>query len=225
MFALNEGDRDKTIADVASGASSFCAEWRQQNQSRCIAIDPVYGLGALELENRVRRGVATAIRNIEVAPQDYRWDSAFKSVSDHQQERTSAALRFLADIRESRYYIAAQIEHLPLMDDSVDLVLSSHLLFTYAGSLSIDFHVKSLTEMVRIARSEVRIFPVVGFEYNADATVAAVMEWSRRIEGLSISIVPVEYEFLRGADKMMVISKTARSENSNSDSLFTLTEG
>jgi len=57
-------------------------------------------------------------------------------------------------------YIAGALPSLPLAGDSADLVLCSHLLFTYADRMDLDDHVEAIVEMARVA-PEVRIYPLV----------------------------------------------------------------
>jgi hypothetical protein len=208
MFALEESDRGKLVADVAAGASSFAAEWRRGHWGRAISIDPAYALAPEQLEYQVRRGVATANNNVNVSPQDYRWDSVFGSVEDHQEERSATAKRFLSDIRNERNYLAASIELLPLHPESVDLVVSSHLLFAHARTLSLDFHIRAINEMIRVTRGEVRIFPIMGFECDASPILEEVARWFQMGKNtVSVDSVRVNYEFLRGSDHMLRIRK------------------
>ncbi len=71
--------------------------------------------------------------------------------------------RFLADfpgrLGEGRYR-AHTLPHLDFRDGAFDLALRSHFLFTYAGQLTLDFHVASIEEMCRVA-GEARVFPLL----------------------------------------------------------------
>jgi SAM-dependent methyltransferase len=64
--------------------------------------------------------------------------------------------------------VAACLPHLPLADGSVDLVLCSHLLFTWADRLDQEWHRTAIMEMSRVSRREVRIFPLVRMGDRAD---------------------------------------------------------
>ena len=207
MFSLGESDRGKIVADVGAGASSFSAEWYSGRWGRAVAIDPSYTFAAKQLERRVLDGVAVASNNVKVSPQDYRWDSIFSSAADHWRERIGAAERFLADVRHGKSYLAASMERLPLGPESVDLAICSHLLFTYAGTLSLESHIRAISEMIRVTRSEVRIFPVVGFESDASPILEGIRQWCQAEAKVSAEVVTVGYEFLRGANSMLRIRK------------------
>ena len=55
-------------------------------------------------------------------------------------------------------YLPAVLPELSFNKDQFDLTLSAHFLFTYADRLNFDFHVRTLLEMLRVTRHEVRIF-------------------------------------------------------------------
>ncbi|MEO8631387.1 MAG: hypothetical protein ABI612_25325 [Betaproteobacteria bacterium] len=109
--------------------------------------------------------------------------------------------RFLADfdagLREGRYR-AAELPQLGFDDQSFDLALCSHLLFLYSEQLSRQFHLDAVRELRRVAR-EVRIFPVLDLNGRVSVHFDAVRDaWDSEL-------VTVEYEFLRGANQMLVI--------------------
>jgi hypothetical protein len=69
---------------------------------------------------------------VRAYPEQYRW-TFFAEPNEHQRFRSAAGTRFAADIRRHPgRYIAGQLPELPFADASFDLVLSSHLLFSYS---------------------------------------------------------------------------------------------
>jgi hypothetical protein len=68
----------------------------------------------------------------------------------------------------------------------------------YSEQLSREFHLDSLAELKRVAR-EVRVFPVLDLNGRVSAHLDAVQE------RLDTKLVTVEYEFLRGANQMLVV--------------------
>ena len=69
---------------------------------------------------------------------------------------------FLRDFERGKTegrYLPQELPKLPFADGEFDLALCSHLLFTYSGQLSADFHAQAVMEMCRVAK-EVRIFPL-----------------------------------------------------------------
>ncbi len=68
---------------------------------------------------------------------------------------------FLRDFEQGQdegRYLRCELPQLPLADGQFDLALCSHLLFTYSGQLSCEFHCQAILEMCRVA-GEVRVFP------------------------------------------------------------------
>lgn len=89
-------------------------------------------------------------------------------------------------------------------------MLSSHLLFMYADRLDEAFHVAAALEMARVARREVRIFPLIS-EAGTDTT--ALVDAIRRAaaaQGYATAIRPAPYEFQKGGNEMLTISISPR---------------
>jgi hypothetical protein len=96
---------------------------------------------------------------------------------------------------------------LPFASDSFDLVLCSHLLFTYSEQLSTDFHAASLQELARVAR-EVRVFPLVTAFTGARSPHLAPVLAGLQAQGLSVEVRSVDYEFQKGGNQMLCVSKS-----------------
>jgi len=122
--------------------------------------------------------------------------------------RAAAADRFLDDLARRPFaYLAGALPHLPLATGSADLVLCSHLLFTWADRLDAGWHRAALADLVRVARREVRVFPLV-----VQATGAPVPFLDRLVDelralGHDADVRDVPYEFQRGAHAMLVIHR------------------
>jgi hypothetical protein len=84
-----------------------------------------------------------------------------------------------------------------------DLALSSHFLFLYSEHLDYEFHLKSILEMLRVAR-EVRIFPLLTLKNERSPYVERIMEELDRL-GYDSQVIKTDYEFQRGADEMLRI--------------------
>ena len=95
---------------------------------------------------------------------------------------------------------------LPFSDGEFDLALCSHYLFLY-GTLGLSFHAESIIELVRVA-AEVRIIPLVQLDGLKSPFLPAVCE-TLEASGLLGEIVPVAYEFQRGACEMLQVTRQA----------------
>ena len=131
----------------------------------------------------------------------------FANPDELGKARLKAMELFLADFgrgkREGRY-ITASLPILPFDEKRFDLALCSHLLFLYSEQLSLDFHLKSIHELCRVAR-EVRIFPLLDLARNRSAYVDPICEQMEK-QGHKVDICYVNYEFQRGGNQMMKIS-------------------
>jgi ubiquinone/menaquinone biosynthesis C-methylase UbiE len=100
---------------------------------------------------------------------------------------------------EEGRYIAAELPNLPFEDNTFDLALCSHFLMLYSDHLDLDFHLKAIEEMLRVA-SEIRIFPVVDLNANQSVHLNAIRKMFPNNE-----LVKVIYEFQKGGNLMLKI--------------------
>ena len=199
MFDLSPGG---SVLDCCAGGSSFCAE-----TSDVIAVDPAYAMGYASLSRLVRVGLADGDRIIAANVERFEW-SWHGDIAACAAIRTTAAELFLADLRaRPSRYVAAALPCLPFASDSFDVTLCSHLLFTWANQLDEPWYLRALRELVRVARFEVRVFPLV-----LQGSGAAVPFLDRLRASLPPSeLRDVPYRFQRGAHQMLVIDASSVS--------------
>jgi hypothetical protein len=140
---------------------------------------------------------------------DWTW---YGSPARREAMRTAAAERFLADLaRRPGRYLAGALPHLPLATDAVDLALCSHLLFTWSDQLDEQWHRAALTELARVARREVRVFPLVVQGSGDPVPFLDDLRTDLHTAGLRTQLRPVPYRFQHGAQEMLVVD-TAHSQ-------------
>lgn len=176
MFALSAMDLNATILDCPGGASSATAEINAAG-GRSMAVDPFYGrnLSVADLASFIQAETDRGNAYVRAHPDEYRW-TFFSSPEHHHQSRSRAGRLFLHDYcANPSNYVEAALPRLPFSTHAFDLVLSSHLLFTYADRLSPDFHYQAINELMRVTRIELRIFPLVvmgSIRYDLDDLLA-----------------------------------------------------
>ena len=101
---------------------------------------------------------------------------------------------------------------LPFSDNQFDIVLSGHFLFLYADRLDSSFHLKSLLELARISKKEVRIYPLIGLDGTPYAEMDRLLD-SLREKGLRPQLKPTPFHFLKGSHQLLSILKPTSSES------------
>lgn len=202
MFVLTGSDLSGRVLDCPGGGSGFTATARARGVD-ALAVDPVYALPADRLAARMAGELARGTRWVEAHRDRYVWDH-HGSPAGLAALRAASAELFARDLRAApERYVPGALPGLPFPDGSVDLVLSSHLLFTYADRLDAGFHRAALLEMARVSRGLVRVYPLVDQAGNAlpdllDVVLAALAE-----AGVPAAVRPSAYEFQRGATQLL----------------------
>ncbi|WP_298990549.1 methyltransferase domain-containing protein [uncultured Pseudokineococcus sp.] len=206
MFALSDADLAGGVLDCPGGGSSFTATARAAGVD-ARAVDPVYALPVDDLAAQLREELERGRAWMTARSDAYRWD-------DHgdpevlTRRRAASAAAFVAHRRaEPDRYVAASLPQLPMADGEVDLVLSSHLLFTYADRLDAAAHLAVLREMLRVARRQVRVYPLLDASGHALPDLLAGVVADLRRDGVRARVQAVAHEFQRGAGRMLVLER------------------
>jgi len=199
MFGLGEADLNRSILDVAAGPASFNASMHRIGR-RVVSVDPIYAFTPEQIRERVTDTRQTMMDQVRRDMGHFVWNF-IKSPEMLEQVRMDAMETFLADLpaglREGRY-LARECPRLGLEGQRFDLALCSHFLFLYSEQLSEEFHIETIRELKSLS-DEVRIFPLLDLNGQGSRHLPAVQ---KQFGG---EIVPVSYEFLRGANEMLVI--------------------
>lgn len=207
MFALRSDDMSGTLLDSCAGAADFAAVAASRG-GRVIAADPAYALPRQALAGRVKEDTERGAGIAAEFPDRFSWEW-YGDPTRRDRLRRAALARFLADIVTAPgRYVAAQLPQLPFADRAFDLAVSSHLLFTWADQLGLDWHLAALAELTRVAR-EVRVYPTVlqgagGPPAFWDDLLSRLAATGRHIE-----LRPVDYVFQVGATQMLVVASAA----------------
>lgn len=205
MFMLSEDDMKKKIAGFGDGPASFN---RQASEAGAdvTSFDPIYRFSAQELKSRINEVRDIIIDQMKENCGNYIWDR-IKSIDELEKIRMSAMEMFLEDFEqgkgEGRYIFHELPERLPCEDMSFDIGLSSHFLLMY-DSLGYDFHIRAISEMLRVCR-EVRIFPLCDLDSRESELTEKVVEYFSR--NYKTEILKTDYQFQKGADKMLKIRR------------------
>ena len=205
MFRLDDSDMTKRIAGFGDGPASFNCEANRLSYA-VTSFDPIYQFSKEELKQRIEDVRVVVMQQMKQNKDNYVWKN-IRSLEELENIRMSAMHLFLEDyengLQEKRYICHELPEKLPYSDDSFDIGLSSHFLLMYT-SLGYDFHIKSLTEMLRVCR-EIRVFPIVDLDANKTDLIKDVIEYLKK--AYKVEIVKTDYEFQKGDNKLLVVKK------------------
>lgn len=136
---------------------------------------------------------------------NYVWNN-IKDLDELEKVRMSAMRLFLSDYEqgktENRYIFHELPNKLPYEEGRFDIGLSSHFLLMYT-SLGYDFHIKAITEMLRVCK-EIRIFPIVDLDANKTDMISDVIHYFS--SSYHVEIRETQYEFQKEANKLLIIN-------------------
>ena len=206
MFLLNKDDLKVKILGCGDGPSSFNTEVDMEAGS-VVSVDPLYAYSKKEIIQRIDEVSDEVMDQVKKHKDDFVW----KNIPDPDtlyEIRIEAMMEFLMDYNEGKEegrYMAQALPVLSFEDGQFDLALSSHFLFLYSEHLDEAFHIKSLLEMLRVAK-EVRVFPLVDLKAEKSVHIEGVIKELTSL-GYSTSIIKTGYEFQKGGDEMLKITK------------------
>lgn len=205
MFQLSEVDLKNKIAGFGDGPACFNRELTEKGGT-VISFDPIYRFSKEDIEKRIDEVRVEVMQQMRENADNYVW-THIKSLDDLENVRMSAMRKFLEDYdngkREGRYVFHELPNRLPFDDNHFDLGLSSHFLLMYTA-LGVDFHIKAMTEMLRVCK-EIRIFPIVNLDAEKTELIGDVIGYFQK--QYHTEIVKTEYEFQKGDNKMLIIRK------------------
>ncbi|WP_138494417.1 SAM-dependent methyltransferase [Paenibacillus pinistramenti] len=206
MFSLSEEElRGRRILDCPAGACSFTAIASQKG-AEVTAADIAYHHPFEQLVDKGLQDIEHAMLSMEKARSNYLWDY-FGSVEGLKQHRIQALADFSAHVKENpERYVPAVLPELPFKDGEFELTLSAHFLFMYGDRFDYEFHQQTLQELLRVTSGEVRIYPLIDLSSRRYEHLDKLTAFLQS-QGYHTEEVEVQYEFQKGADRMLVIKK------------------
>ncbi len=206
MFSLSEETmKGKRILDCPAGACSFTAVGNKSGFD-ITACDIAYYYSSDDLKNKGLRDLEHTMENMEKARGNFKWDY-FKNVEGLKKHRFSAFKNCTDDMAKSNdRYIPAVLPALPFLDDEFDICLSAHFLFMYDDRLDYEFHLKTIKELLRVSKEEIRIFPLVNLEGKRYEHLDELIRYFED-KGNTVEEIKVPYEFQAKANSMLRIKK------------------
>jgi len=205
IFDLIDEDFSCRIISFGDGPASFNSEMTKLNRS-VVSIDPIYQFSKDELKQRIAETKETVIEQTKSNVANFVWKN-IRDVDHLERIRMDAMTQFLDDFEVGKEQGRYQYHELPnrteFTDLQFDLGLSSHFLILYS-QLGVDFHIQSITEMLRICK-EIRIFPLLNLDAKKSEVLKSIIAHFK--PDFEIEIKAVSYEFQKGGNEMLVIKK------------------
>lgn len=205
MFNLSLSDLNTKILGCGDGPASFNAEMTQQGYS-VISIDPIYQFSAEQIKQRVEENYELIISQVKQNSNRFVWKN-FSNADELGQIRLATIEKFLEDYEVGKAagrYLYQFLPKLELADNQFEICLCSHLLFLYSQHLSLDFHIASIFELLRIC-PEIRIFPLLNLDCQISPYLEPVIQ-ELSSKGINAKLETVDYEFQKGGNQMLKIS-------------------
>jgi hypothetical protein len=208
MFDLDEGDLDKQILGCGDGPASFNAEMTALGKN-VVSIDPIYRFNGSQIDRRVRDTYSSIISQVDLNRDRYVWDY-FPDADALGEYRLETMEKFLADYETGKAagrYLDRSLPDLEMNDYRFDLCLCSHLLFLYSDHLSLEFHRRSIHELLKISH-EVRIFPLLTLDCQPSPyleSIVAELTTENESTRFTVEVKTVNYEFQKGGNKLLSI--------------------
>lgn len=209
MFQLDDADISKKIAGFGDGPASFNCEAARQGYS-VTSFDPIYQFSREDLQKRIEEVRVIVMEQMRANRENYVWKN-IRSLEELEAVRMAAMRLFLSDYEqgkaEHRYMFHELPEKLPYGENAFDIGLSSHFLLMYTA-LGYEFHIRAMTEMLRVCR-EIRIFPTVDLDAKETDLMKRIIAYFQ--DCCDVEIRKTQYEFQKGDNKLLLIRK--RKEN------------
>jgi len=212
MFLLSNQDLQSKILGCGDGPSSFNFETTKQN-ANITSIDPIYQFTKDEIQQRIDETSSVISEQLKQNQKDFIWKN-IKTVDKLIDIRLTAMNNFINDYengKKENRYIHNELPKLSFENDSFDLVLSSHFLFLYSEHFDLQFHIDSILEMCRVSKEEVRIFPLLNLKNEKSKYLEPILKILND-KGFETKIIKTNYEFQKGANEMLRISRSTSPE-------------
>lgn len=194
--------KNNKILDAASGVSSFCAQACALGYN-VTASDRIYSLPSSVILDKSKSDLINIKNQLSGIKDSYVWDY-FKDIDALIDHRTKAYAAFISDFDKygAQRYKPVEYPKTNFPNKEFDLTLSSGFLFMYEGILDLEFHIQTLTELIRITSREIRIWPIVDLKGQKSQFLNEIIN---SFNQYVFTVQRVDYEFLKNTNEMLVI--------------------
>jgi hypothetical protein len=175
MFDLSLEDINSKILEYGCGPSAVNSQ-QYKLKHPVVSCDPLFVLDKDTLTSKVTLICAEMAEEIKKEQKHFDFTRA-GSLERLLEQRKLGLNEFFADYergKSDRRYLGMVDYHLPFADFSFDYALSAHYLFADLEGQTVEFHLKIIRELARVA-TEVRIFPLIDREEKTSELLGPVL--------------------------------------------------
>lgn len=206
MFDLGHAELDMMhVLDCSGHYSSFSYEMGLEGH-KVVVANPFFATTASMLRNQLK-GLEQRFHDHVASNLDayFLHHATLDAEMAHRHQVSDTAIQDLESSLDGQRYSPQDLTQLNYADESFDLALSSHFLFTYSDELTLEYHQAAIQEMLRVA-DELRIFPLITHQGKPSPHLGPILQWATT-QGMSAELQQVPYEFQKGGNAMLIIDK------------------
>lgn len=201
MFALSDAELNGKLLEYSCGASAVNAGFC--DKTRMISCDPLFTLDKGTLSTKVSLIFEEMVNQVEKHQDKFDF-SRYGGLGALVAQRRQGMAEFFADydkgIAEKRY-IPVTDYTLPFTHFEFDFALSSHYLFADLDDQDVEFHLKVIRELARVAK-EVRIFPLIDRHGQLSPFLGPVLLGLQQ-DGYGVEVREVSYHLQAKGNAML----------------------
>ncbi|MBA2656021.1 MAG: hypothetical protein H0U70_03450 [Tatlockia sp.] len=202
MFDLTAKDMTTNLLEYGCGLSAVNAELSQLGR-QIISADPLFSLDQDSLISKANLIFADTAAKIVKDKQKFDF-SRYGSPELLINKRQQGMDQFFADYEKGKAegrYVACADCNLPFADFCFDFALSAHYLFADLDDQDVDFHLKMIKELARVAK-EVRIFPLIDRHNQLSPFLGPVLLGLQE-DNFGVEVKEVPYHLQTGGNAML----------------------
>lgn len=205
MFDLSQDDiQSSRILEFGCGPNAVNSQQTHKN-NQIVSCDPLFVLDKDTLASKTSLIFAEMAQEVE-KEQEYFDFSRNGSLEQLLAKRQLGLDEFFTDYESGKAqgrYWGVDNYQLPFADFSFDFALSAHYLFAELDEQTVDFHLKIIRELARVAK-EVRIFPLIDKEGNASEFLGPVMLGLQK-DNYGVEVREVAFHLYKSGNAMLRI--------------------
>ena len=205
MFDLGADIVDKKVLEFASGPTAVNKELTAKS-GRIQSCDPWFSADFKKMQHQFSVHLDQQLERMQTFPERFNFDKyggCETFIAKRQQGISEFLNDYLKGYAQGRY-LGVEDFHLPFPNSSFDIALCSNYLFADLPSQDLEFHLKWIKELARVAH-EVCIYPLTENDGQISQWLGPVLLQLQQ-EGFLVAIQEVPFRLLPNSKAMLKLS-------------------